>query len=319
MLGKIITNIYSKTLFSRHDDDGSVFYFSHTDFPGLKREPYYINNQKGEKLTGYFYMYDGYKEDSLVIFEHGMGAGHRGYMREIERIAKEGYLVFAYDHTGCTESEGEHIRGFSGSLADLDSVVSSLMSDDRYKSLNVSIIGHSWGGFSAMNIGALHKNLHSIVAISGFSSVKKMQKQVIPFLFRPYTRMLYKLEEKENPKYYNKTAVESLRNTKARVLIIHSSDDKTVSARLHFYTLRQELVKMDNIKFLLVNGKNHNPHYAKEAVEYKDEFFTDLTNRRKGNKLSSEEEKRNFHALYDFYRMTEQDEDVWAEIFKTIK
>ncbi len=319
MLGNFITKTYKKTLFSRHDDDGSVFYFQTEDFPGLLREPYSVNNQKGERLSGYFYHYEGYRDDALVVFEHGMGTGHRGYMREIERIAKEGYLVFAYDHTGCTESEGEHIRGFSGSLADLDAVISALLSDESYRNKKISVIGHSWGGFSTMNIGALHKELHAIVAMSGFSSVREMQKQVVPLILRPYLKVLYKIEERENPKHFDKNALESLKRTECKVLIIHSADDKTVSARLHFEPLRKALSNKDNIKFLKLDGKDHNPAYSKAAVEYKNKFFKELTRRRKEKTLSTDEEKRSFNAAYDFYRMTEQDEAVWREIFETIE
>ncbi len=319
MLGNIISNIYKKTLFSRHDDDGSVFYFSYTDFAGLKREAYSIKNQKGENLSGYFYFYDGYKEDSLVIFEHGMGSSHRSYMREIERIAKDGYLVFAYDHTGCSESEGEHIRGFSGSLADLDAVVSAILSDEKYSHLKISVIGHSWGGFSALNIGAFHKELYAIVAISGFISVKEMQKQVIPFVLRPFTGTVYKLEEKENPKYFDKNALDSLKNTEAKVLIIHSLDDKTVSCKMHFEKMYSELSDKDNIVFLSLERKDHNPTYTEAAVKYKNEFFKKLIKQRKNKALNTEEEKRSFNASFDFYRMTEQDEAVWAEIFNILK
>ena len=112
MLCRFIEKLYKKTLYVRHDDDGSVFYFDSSDFEGLKKEPHPLKNRRGEHLSGYFYYYDGYKPDALVIFEHGMGTGHRAYMREIERIAREGYLVYSYDHTGCTESGGEHIGCF---------------------------------------------------------------------------------------------------------------------------------------------------------------------------------------------------------------
>ncbi len=319
MLGKLIADIYKKTLFSRHDDDGSCFYLSYTDFSGLKREPYTVVNQKSERLSGFFYYYDDYKSDALVIFEHGMGVGHRAYMREIERIAREGYLVFSYDHTGCTESEGEHIRGFGGSLADLDAVVTTLLEDAKYKNKRISVIGHSWGGFSTMNIGALHKELHALVAISGFISIKDMQKQVIPLILRPFSGSVYRLEEKENPDYFDKNAVESLKETEAKVLIIHSTDDRTVSSKLHFEKLYSELSDKENITFLSVEGKNHNPNYTKSAVKYKDEYFAELTRRRKAKTLSTEEEKRSFNAAYDIYRITEQDETVWTEIFNTIK
>lgn len=319
MFSNIIANIYKKTLYVRHDDDGSVFYFDACDFEGLHKDAFPLKNRRGEKLSGYFYYYDGYKEDSLVIFEHGMGIGHRAYMREIERIAKEGYLVYSYDHTGCSESGGEHIGGFAGSLSDLDAVVSALLNEERFKGKKISIIGHSWGGFSTMNIGAMHKELYALVAMSGFSSVERIQKQVFPKLLRPFTGGVYRLEAMNNPEYFDICAVDSLSNTDSKVLIIHSRDDKTVSFEKHFEYLREALSDKPNIRFLAVDGKDHNPNYTADAVEYKNEFFRELIRARKQKRLNTDEEKRFFKASFDFYRMTEQDEAVWCEIFKTLE
>lgn len=319
MLPKFLEKMYRKTLFSRHDDDGTSFYFQISNFPGLKREEYSIKNQNGDLLKGYFYYYDGCKDDSLVIFDHGMGVGHRAYMREIDTLCKRGHLVYSYDHTGCTESEGTHIRGFSGSLADLDAVLSSLKNIPEIKRKRISVVGHSWGGFSTMNIGMFHRDLHAQVAISGFSSVKEMQKQVIPFFLRPFAGGLYEIEKEENPDYADVNAIDSLKATRAKVLIIHSIDDKTVSAKRHFYILQAALSGRDNIKFLIVNGKDHNPNYTRDAVAYKNGYMNDLNRRRKNNIISTEAQKKGFNAQYDFLRMTEQDLEIWDKIFETIE
>ena len=319
MLPKFIEKMYRSTLFSRHDDDGSSFYFSIEDFPGLLRREYSVKNQNGHTLRGYFYYYEGCREDSLVVFEHGMGVGHRAYMREIVTLCKRGYPVYSYDHTGCTESEGEHIRGFSGSLADLDAVITSLLSLSDLAGKKISVVGHSWGGFSTMNIGVLHKELHSLVAISGFSSVKDIQKQVVPFFLRPFINGLYEIEKKENPSYATVCSACSLSKTDAKVLIIHSDDDKTVSSKKHFETLRKALIGKDNIEFLKVIGKDHNPNYTMDAVSYKNSYMNDLKSAKKSGRLETEDQKKLFNSKYDFVRMTEQDEEIWNKIFETIE
>ena len=312
-----IESSYRATLFSRHDADGSIFYFSAEDFPGLNKEPYSFVTRAGHRLSGCFYSYDGAVDGRLVVFDHGMGTGHRAYMREIELLARHGYLVFSYDHTGCTESEGEGTRGFAGSLADLDSALFAIKSASRFENSKISVIGHSWGGFSTLNIAARHHDVAHVIALSGFTSVKKMQADIIPPFLFPLRRMLYKIEERANPDYVTYEAEESLAETSAKVLIIHSADDKTVKIS-HFKRLARKLSGKENVRFLLVHGKNHNPNYTREAVESLGKFFAELKTKQSRGELDTPEAKAEFIASYDWWRMTEQDGEVWAEIFKTL-
>lgn len=309
---------YNDVLFVRHDPDGTISYFSHLDFPGLTATPYSFDNGKGNTLFGNLYSYPGADGDRLIVFDHGMGTGHRAYMREIEMLAKHGYTVLAYDHTGCGLSEGENIGGFAGSLSDLDACIKSIKASAEYSDRKLSVIGHSWGAFSTMNILAFHPDIECIVAISGFVSVRGMQKQIIPAIFGKARRALYLLESENSPRYVNSTACETLKNTNARVLLIHSKDDKTVSYRKHLVRLQKSLRDKENIRFLTVNGKNHNPNYTKAAVIYKDAFMKAHDMEMKAGGLNSDEEKKVFLSRFDFYRMTEQDESVWAEIFRTL-
>lgn len=312
-----IEKVYKDTLFSRHDSDGTIFYFSSGDFPGLVREPYSFKTKRGDTLQGYFYKYDSSVEGRIVVLEHGMGTGHRAYMREIELLARHGYVVFAYDHTGCTESSGEGIRGFAGSLADLDSAILALKSDSLCKDMKISVVGHSWGGFSTLNILALHPDVSHVIAISGFTSVKRMQAQLVPFFLFPLRRKVFQIESEANPDYVNFEAEKSLENSTAKALIIHSKDDKTVNIS-HFKRLKKKLSYKDNIRFMLVDGKNHNPNYSYSAVEYLGDFFKTLTDKKRKGELEAPESKSAFIASYDWWRMTEQDESLWSEIFKTL-
>ncbi len=314
---RFIANLYKKKMLRRHDPDGSVFYFSPADFEGLKVEPFELVGNEGQKLQGYFYSINNTHPEKLVIFEHGMGCGHRAYMQEIMTIVNAGYLVFAYDHTGTCESEGEHIGGFSQSLADLDAVVTTLLKTDRCKGLRLSVIGHSWGGFSTMNIAAFHPEITHIVALSGYISVRGLIEGIFGRL-RGCARKIFAEELSTFGVYALADARLSLYQTRAKALIISSKDDNVVPIS-YLRTLKKALAGRENISFLELDGKRHNPTYTVDAVDYKDAFFAELTKRRKKKLLSTDEAKREFVASYDFVRMTAQDPDVWDTILSFIK
>ncbi len=314
-----IEKMYREQMFIRCDDNGTAYYFSADDFEGLNRESFVFKAKAGHNLQGYFYWYENPAENRVVIFEHGMGGGHRSYMREIETIAQKGYLVFAYDHTGCMESEGENTNGFGQSLSDLDCAVKALKDSEKCKGMDISIIGHSWGGFSTLNIPALHSDIKHIVAMSGFISVKDMVNQYFAGLMKPFAKHIYALEEKSNPDTVKFNAVESLKDTKVKALVIHSADDPMVKKECHFDVLKNALNDKENITFWLMEGKAHSPNYTYDAVKYKDAFFATLTEKLKKKELETAQQKAEFVAGYDWWKMTTQDMDVWDRIFEFIK
>lgn len=311
---KQVEKIYNKQVLTRFKDYGTIYYFSEKDFPGLKKVPFAFKGAQGQKLQGYFYSYPDPIRNRLIIFEHGMGGGHRSYFREIETLAKKGYLVFSYDHTGCMESEGENTRGFSQSLSDLNCCIKALKNVESIKNFDISVMGHSWGGFSSMNIPSIHPDVSHVVSMSGFINVKEMLKQIF-FNVKGFYEYFYAIERKNNPVFSKTDTVESLKKTNTKVLIIHSADDKTVSKKKHFDVMKEALSENKNISFLLVNGKNHNPNFEGYAVAYKDEFFKTLSKKIKAHQLSTDEEKKNFVNSFDWWKMTAQDEKVWDKIF----
>ncbi len=319
MITKFIEKIYRSMVYNRADDNGCVVYFTAEDFPGLHREDYLFTSSLGHTLAGAFYYYDGFNENRLIIFEHGMGSGHTGYMTEIERLCREGYRVFAYDHTGCMKSGGESTNGFAQSLRDLADAVKVLKNDGKYRNLPISVIGHSWGGFSTLNISALHPDIEKAVAMSGFIAVEQILKGFFKGILSPFYKKILAVENKSNPDYVRYKALDTLKNTKTEMLIIHSDDDKTVSAVNNFDLLEKELSDKKNIKFLRLTGKNHNPNYTEDAVKYKDKFFAEYQKALKKKALTTEEEKEAFKGKYDWKRMTAQDEKVWVEILEFLK
>lgn len=311
---KQIVNTFRSNFLRRCDDVGTAHYFSAADFPGLNQESFRFASSCGHDLQGYFYHYANPIPGRIVVFDHGFGGGHRSYMKEIEMLCRHGFLVFSYDHTGCMESGGDDIRGFSQSLRDLDDCLKALKASERCQGLDISVMGHSWGGFSTGNIAALHPDVSHIVVLSGFISVEAIVNQFFGGIMGGYRKPIMALDP--NPDYNRHCSVESLGNSNAKILLVYSDNDKLVGKAAHFDVLKNALSHKDNVRFLLVSNKGHNPNYTEDAVKYLGEYSSAVA--RQGKKLKTKEQKKAFRNSWDWNRMTAQDESVWAEIFKTL-
>ena len=314
-ISRQIEGVYKKALFSRHDPDDRVFYFSQENFPGLMRREYSFENKNGYLIKGQFYYYQNPKTDRIVVFDHGLAPWHKSYLREIETLCRHGYVVYAFDHTGCGDSEGEGIFGLSGSLSDLDDCLVELGSIEELFSVKIMVVGHSRGGYSTLNILAFHPEVDRIVAMSGFISLDVMMRQIAPFFLAPFRKKMFEVERKYNPEYVDCSAIDALSGCDTPALIIHSTDDNTVSAKANFLRLKSELSGRANIEFLTLTDRDHNPTFTKAAVDYKRGFFKALNKHKKQGTLKTDAEKQAFIDSYDWYKMTEQDEAVWQVIF----
>lgn len=310
---KQVLKIYKSMAYTRCDGDGTAFYFSAEDFPCLHKESFTFTASAGHTLQGYFYCYDSYKDNKLVVFEHGMGGGHRSYMKEIEMLCRHGYRVFAYDHTGCMESGGENTNGMAQSLCDLNDCISALRADNRFKTIDISVMGHSWGGFSTLNITALHPEISHIVVLSGFVSIEMLINSYFGGVLKGYRKAVKELEHASNPNFFDYNAVDTLSKSDVKTLLIYSENDR-LCGKTHYDTLKSGLAHNSNIRFLLEKNKGHNPNYTEDAVRYLGEYIKAKTALLKKKNLT-DKKKAEFVASYDWNRMTAQDEKVWAEIF----
>lgn len=312
---KQVLNAYRAMAYTRCDDTGVAYYFSIKDFPGLLSEEYDFISSRGDTLRGYLYYYENPTPARLVVFDHGFGGGHLSYMKEIELLARRGYLVFAYDHTGCMRSGGESPNGMAQSLCDLNDAILQIKSDGRFSGFDISVVGHSWGGFSTMNISALHPEISHVAVISGFVSVELLISSYFGGLMKGYRRAVMALEREANPYFVNFSGIESLKNSSAKALLIYSADDKMCKKNPHYDRLAAELSDRPDTELLLLDGRGHNPNYTADAVGYLGEYLKERARLLKRGGLSTKEERERFVASFDWDRMTAQDGAVWQKIF----
>ena len=311
---KQVVNMYKGMMHNRCDDVETVFYFGPENYPDLKVEERSFMSSLGHTLQGCFYEYGNSIPNRLIVFDHGFGGGHLAYMKEIEMLCRHGFRVFSYDHTGCMRSGGESPNGLSQSLCDLNDCITMLKSDESLRDCDISVMGHSWGAFSTLNITALHPEISHIVAMCGFVSVEEMIGTFFPGIMKGYRRAILALEREANPDFVGFCAAQTLKNSGTKALLIYSDNDQ-MCRRHHYDILKAELDGRENVRLLLVKNKGHNPNYTEDAVGYLNEFGKARA-RLARKKNVTKEEKARFVASYDWERMTAQDEDVWQTIFE---
>lgn len=308
----LIKKGFAKSI-ARYDELPYVRYFHHTDFKGLKAKPYSFISHKNA-LKGNFYFYDGYKQDKIVIFCHGIGGGHSSYFSEINTLAKHGYMVLAYDNTGCVASEGKDIEGLGSSLRDLDNAIISLKKNEEYKDKKIYVMGHSWGGYAASNIFNFQQ-IDKVVAVSPFICLKQIYNDFFHGFSKLFIPRILQLEGKAvGRKYAKSTAVNALNNVFGKALVIHSTDDRLVKYKTTTAVLQKKIIS-PNVKFIVVDNKDHHPLYTKEGADYYNEVFDSFNKLVAEKKLETIEAKKEYFSKVDFKMMVTQDAEIWNQIF----
>ena len=82
--------------------------------------------------------------------------------------------------------------------------------------------------------------------------------------------------------------------------------------------MKKALKGKDNIRFVLVNKKLHNPNYTVEAVQLLQAIIKEKERRVKEGSLQTEEEIEEFISCFDWWKVTEQDEAIWELILNTL-
>ena len=296
----IVSKIYQKRMLHRYDKDGFTPYLSSEEFPGLNKETHSFTNSLGADISYFYYYYEGYNPNLIILFLHGLGPGHTAYLREIEYLAKMGYKVLTLDYMGCDTSKGDKMPSLNEPTRDVDELLNLLNLKTE-----VVVIGHSLGGYTTYNIMNIRDELHKAVVMSGFLRPDIVLNYLMKV--KVFSKAIARYEKKVEPKYFPIDNYKYIKETKDKLLIIHSEDDPVVN----YHAALDPIVKANNpnIEIVTVNGRGHNPNYSDKAAKIVTEVFSKYYN------LKKDEDKKALMDGQDAWAMTEQD----PEIFKKIK
>lgn len=308
---KIIEKKFDAVL-GRYELNPTQIYFASKEDLGVKKEEYNVKGNHGD-LKGFFYYEKELDPKKLIIFDHGIGAGHLAYFKEIETLVKKGYTVYSYDHTGCANSDGEGILGFAQAVNDLDHVISAIHLDNRFWDTDIKLMGHSWGGYSVMNVVAFHPEVTHVVSLAGFLSARALIEQYLPKFVLHYSDEVMDREREHNPMYADLDARESMKKSEAKLFFLQSKDDTLVKFDRCFTLLKAALGNRENTILGSYNHKWHHPQRTEAAA------VEDLALREKWMKLIkkkniSVKEQTDFSLPQDWKTIVQQDEKVWNDI-----
>ena len=278
----IVSKVYINKFVCRYDKEVGVPYYVYTDFKGLNQEAYTFNNSKGIEIHYFFYYYNNYRTDRIILFCPGLGPGHASYMAEIETLAKRGYKILTIDYTGCGESKGEYMGSLNFPTKDVIELLDLLKLEQE-----IIIMGHSLGGFTALKVASLRKEITKVVVMSPIIETKPMILRASKSKFITYWIMRY---ERKVSKEYDKIDVPNyLGTTTDNVLFIQSIDDPMVPYETSLKIAEE--ANNPHVKTIKMEGRKHNPNYTEAAVLYMNEVFGAFNRRVMDKKIASDEER----------------------------
>lgn len=306
----IISRQYIKNFVCRYDKEVGVPYYSCSDFKGLKQESYTFINSKGTEIHYFYYYYDGYKEDKIVLFCPGIGPGHTAYLAEINCLAKRGYKVLTLDYTGCGESKGKYLGSLNIPTVDVIDLLNRLELNRE-----IVLVGHSLGGYTALNVINLKEGISKAVIMSGFLSIPSLIKRMVKSKF--ISSRIIRYENKTVPEYKDINNNGYLKNTKDQLFFIQSDDDMMVPYSISLKVV--EKIENPSIKICKVTNRKHNPNYTDEAVQYMNEVFGKYNQLIKDKVIKTDDDKINYFKDVSLEKLTEQDEKMFDEIVTFIE
>ncbi len=292
----IVGEIY-KRMFTRKASDPLICYHV-SDFPELQADSYRFVSNKGQFLQGYMYYYNGNENKTIVVFAHGYGGGgHKTYLNVIEYLARNGFLVFAYDVTGNDESEGESIGGFPQGIIDVTYAINFVKSLNKYRGLPICLCGHSWGAYSVSNAPNWNPDIKAVVALSGFNEPASIMKaHASDFGAESQENVMRALDTYDAYKWGQwgeSTSVQALGRTNAKVLIVHSEDDRTVPITCGYNVYYKEYKNNPRFTFIKYRNKGHGTIYmSTEGKKYYDRLITNYKKFCKKKNVTQEEKEK---------------------------
>ena len=301
----IVSKVYIEKFVCRYDKEVGVPYYAYTDFKGLKQEAYTFYNSIGIEIHYFFYYYDNYKDDKIILFLPGLGPGHASYMAEIETLAKRGYKILTLDYTGCGESKGPYLGSLNAPTRDTIDLLNLLNLDKP-----TVVMGHSLGGFTALKVASLKKEINKVVVMSPIVTIRPMIYNASKSKF--ITHFVLKYERKVEKEYDKIDLPKYLGNTTDDILFIQSVDDPMVP----YETSLKVAEKSNNphIKTIKFENKKHNPNYTLEAVQYMNEVFGAFNRRVMDKAIATDEERIAYFKNVSIQRLTEQDQNLFSQI-----
>jgi predicted alpha/beta hydrolase len=220
------------------------------------------------QLTGF--LYGAENTNGLIIISPGHADTTDIKLYETLYFVDAGWTVLCYDYTGCYNSQGSAMNGYTQTVYDLDAVLQFVESEARFEGMPVMLFGHSLGAYASAAVLSEGHAVAAAVVASGFDTPKEQWTYSIerftgPFhyLLEPITQAFIALKYGEDR---DLSAVDGINSVTIPVLVISGRDDEFYGDESPIYEKRAEIVN-PACEFMYMDKERHDGHY--------DYFLTD--------------------------------------------
>ena len=226
-------------------------------------------------------------------------------MREIETLAKRGYKVLTLDYTGCGESKGPYLGSLNTPTRDTIELLNLLNLDKP-----IIVMGHSLGGFTALKVAYLRKEITKAVVMSPIITIRPMIFNASKSKF--ITHFVLKYERKVGKEIDKIDLISYLKTTEDNILFIQSADDPMVPYETSLKVAEE--CGNPSVETIRFENKKHNPNYTLEVVQYMNEVFGAFNRRVMDKAIATDEERIAYFKNVSIQRLTEQDQNLFSQI-----
>ncbi len=269
------------------------------------REAVTIDSGKN-KLAGYIYGTENSK--GLIIISPGHRDPDDVKLYEIMYFVDAGWTVLCYDYTGCYNSTGGGMVGYTQSVADLDAVLRYAQTKKRFSKMPVMLFGHSLGAYASTAVLQYQHPVTAVAAASGFDDpVEQWEYSIEKYtglfgaLLKPYAKLYidFRLGNKKGL-----TAMKGINSTKIPILIVSGTKDEFYGGESKIFERRAHVTN-PNCIFRLMTKKNHCGHYdyflTDDSIEYRKQVDSGKVNSPVNKELYMEHDKQFMNYINDFF------------------
>ncbi|HGD5269457.1 MAG: alpha/beta fold hydrolase [Peptostreptococcus sp.] len=260
------------TFHKRLDSDNNCRKIDRNKFHNLKSRVIKIKSDKNYLFGEMFCCRKNeYKYKGIIILVHGHKLFYLDYLHEINYFCEKGYLVYAYDTSGCGFSSGNKISGHPTWFIDLHNVICYFEKNEEFNIYDLFLFGHSMGGYAVTTVlNFNHRKVKAVVACSpinsGFNFGYTVWKNHQNFITKQLYISMLKHEYKRFEELALYSAKDGIMKSKIPTLIIHGKYDKVVPLNYSLYQIKDEFRTQKNVEFYLKDTTSH--FVFKEGVKY---------------------------------------------------
>ena len=242
-------------------------YFKRTDFS--------ITNKRNLKLMCSFWEpFDEEREYvrlPCVIYLHGNSSSRCEALAEIKYLLPLNITVFAFDFSGCGQSQGEYISLGWYERDDVETVVEYLRKTNKVST--IGLWGRSMGAVTAIMYGDRDPSIAGMVLDSAFSSLKELIEELVKsrvnlpnFIVNQATKLVkstimkkakFNLDEIEPKKYAVRCFIPAL--------FCHANGDNFVDKH-HCKDLSEVYAGDKNVIYVDGNHNSARPRYFRDSA-----------------------------------------------------